>query len=298
VFQTFDLVGAVLSAPFSRRTRKVVWRVVRRDTAGDLAGELAVVGRMGHEDDDNPNKGCVTTMVQFPLLVASIAFMMTWLIVGGLFVMPVLAALWRRRRLLADATAVELTRDPDALVQVLRYLQDHGAPVASGPWTHLFMVGPEVGRERTQRAFERRRDAIWTDERQPGESGFGAARRRTKAALAASAELQRDTAAEAALPDDGARDLAGFLPLLGKRIERLEAMGAQLAAEPDASPRPPRAGPLGIAAAWVVGLLLGAIILVLLLALVACVGAMIYLALMFELLLLAPLVALVHVLVR
>lgn len=66
---------------------------------------------------------------------------------GGLLCMvllgPLLALSWRRRKYLADAVAVQLTRDPDALGAALGQLR--GAPVAGafGDWiAHLCVIPP------------------------------------------------------------------------------------------------------------------------------------------------------------
>ena len=307
VFQTFDLVGAALTAPFSRRTRQVLRRLVRltlrpRSQRGDgteahfIAVELAALAQLG-DDDEEIDGGCLVIGLQFPFLVASIAFTMTRLILGGFFVMPVMAALWRRRRLLADATAVELTRDPNALARALEHLLEHGATVPAGPWTHLFVVGPELARERSERRMAQRRDEIWNGARKPGESGAGSLRRRTRAAFEASAEFQKDTA-EPVLADDGSADLVNFIPPIGTRLERLVAMGAE--PRPGAG-RPPRAwprNPLVLAGSVVLAVVLVAILLVLFLMLLGCLATMIYLALLFEMLLLAPPVIVVHLLLR
>jgi Zn-dependent protease with chaperone function len=312
VFQTFDLVGAALTAPFSRRTRRVLWRLFRLalrpgSQRGDgteahfIAVELAALAQLA--DDEQPGEGCLTLAFQFPFLVASIAFTMTRLIVGGLFVMPIMAAMWRRRRLLADATAVELTRDPNALVTALEHLDEHGGTVPAGPWTHLFVVGPEVRLGRAQRQLDQRRSTIWSETRRPGESGVASVRRRTRMAMAASTEYQQEVAeAEGiASTDDNSADLAGFLPPISKRLERLVAMGAQLDQGAD------RLGGSGWTRpqtlfGWVVGVPFAAILIVivgvLLLMLLGCVAAMIYLALMFEMMLLAPPVVIVHTLLR
>jgi hypothetical protein len=77
-------------------------------------------------------------------------------------------------------------------------------------------------------------------------------------------------------------------------------MGAQLEADRDpARPSPsPRFSPLLVAAGWIFGLTLLAVLLVLFVMLLALLGALIYMALLFELALLAPPVILVHVLLR
>jgi Zn-dependent protease with chaperone function len=306
VFQTFDLVGAALTAPFSRRTRQVLAQLVRltlrpRSQRGDgtdahfIAVELAALAQLG--DDEEIDSGCLVLGLQFPFLVASIAFSMTRLILGGFVVAPAMAALWRRRRLLADATAVELTRDPDALARALEHLQEHGATVPAGPWTHLFVVGPELARERSERRLAQRREEIWNGPRRPGESRAASVRRRTRTAFEASSEFQTD-AAEHVGADDGSADLVSFIPPIGKRIDRLVALGAE--------PRPPAGppsrnwprNPLVLAVAVVIVAVLVAILLVIFLLLLGCLAAMIYLALLFEMVLLAPPVILVHVLLR
>ena len=139
---------------------------------------MAMLGAL----DDNKASGCLL-MLQFPFLVAAIAYSLTRMLVGGLVVAPIMGAMWRRRRLLADATAVELTRDPGALARALTQLRDNGATVPPGPWTHLFAIGPELGRERTMKTFERRRDEIWT--------GDGSFVERSKSAYSASVDLRR-----------------------------------------------------------------------------------------------------------
>ena len=313
MFQTLDLAAAVLGAPLDRRTRRVLWRLARlavrpTGTAGSgdgsdeirfVARELAAVGDFG-AGEDGAEAGCVTSAVQFPFLVASLAFAMTRLLVGGFVTVPLLGALWRRRRLLADATAVELTRDPDALAVALEYLQDQGGPVAAaGPWTHLFVVGPEVGREKAHRELERRRDEVWTDERRPDESRSAAFWRRSRAAVQASNEYQQAVSSDSSRDDQGMMDdLSGFLPPLGKRIERVQALGAQR--RPDSrEPVTPPKWPLPVRfLGAVVGLVLVAVLAVLMLLLFACLVGLIYLAILFEALLLTPLVALVHAVAR
>ena len=314
LFQTFDVVAALLAAPLSRRTRRALWRLVRlslRRRPGEagvaeirfVAEELTYVGQLGGLDDQP--SGALTTMATLPFMVANVAFTLVRLIFGGLVVAPIMAALWRRRRLLADATAVELTRDPDSIARALDHLRRRGAVPPPGPWTHLCAVGPEVGRERTMDQFARKRDEIWTSERRPGESRPASALRRMREATAASSEVQREMRADDASLDekermvqDAGQELAEFLPPLGKRLDRLEEMGAHLPDDPDAAWTPTRPslwyGVLG----WVIAIPLVAIIAVLMLGVFGCLLAFLYLALLFEAMLLAPLVLVVHALVR
>jgi hypothetical protein len=56
---------------------------------------------------------------------------------------PSVALLWRTRKYLADAAAVQLTRNPDGLAKALRKLNDEPGAIPGGEWaSHLFLVNP------------------------------------------------------------------------------------------------------------------------------------------------------------
>ncbi len=128
----------------------------------------------------------------------------------------------------------------------------------------------------------------------------GSFARRNREALAATSDYRRELAAlDEADGNDGlpvGGELASFLPPLRNRLDRLEAMGATVA-RPDRR-RPWRPGLLLGALGWVVGLVLLAVMLVLFVCLFGCLAAFVYIAIMFELALVAPLVALSHALLR
>jgi hypothetical protein len=153
--------------------------------------------------------------------------------------------------------------------------------------------------------MERRREEIWGSERRPDESRGRSLARRLREAQAAGNELQRDLQAVDATSvatDHDARsagqELASFLPPLGKRLARLDEMGAHLPDDPAEawSPAPRRwwHHVLG----WALGIPLLAVFAVLMLALLGCLAAFVYLALLFEAALLAPVVLVVNALVR
>jgi Zn-dependent protease with chaperone function len=270
VMQTFDLVGAVLAAPTSRRTRAVLWRVgrygLRRGRAGDpeeaqfIVDHLAALGR--GDADIEPAGGCLAGMAQLPFLVGSLTFQLTRLGPGRLLLDPLLGALWRRRRLLADATAVQLTRDPGALARALAHLEERGAEVPEGPWPHLFLVAP-AGPPGGQPGGHSGAEPVVT-----GGTAHG--------------------------------ELVTFLPPLAERLRRLHAMGAR----PDVDPGVPV--PAGIrvpgalatlargarhAVVWPARLVAAAV-------LVALTSCLVYLSLILDALFLAPLVVLAHVVLR
>lgn len=64
--------------------------------------------------------------------------------VGTFLLGPLLAIVWRRRKYMADATAVRLTRDPDTLGQALQRIADGGSRATLAPTVaHLSVVQPD-----------------------------------------------------------------------------------------------------------------------------------------------------------
>jgi Zn-dependent protease with chaperone function len=66
--------------------------------------------------------------------------------VGTFLLGPLLAIAWRRRKYMADATAVRLTRDPDTLGQALQKIASGGSRATLAPTVaHLSVVQPDSG---------------------------------------------------------------------------------------------------------------------------------------------------------
>lgn len=75
-------------------------------------------------------------------------------IVATFILSPMLAWVWRRRRLLADATAVRLTRNPDAVARGLQSAAGVPHTEAVEPWAaHLAVIEPPRGTKDSQRSF-------------------------------------------------------------------------------------------------------------------------------------------------
>jgi hypothetical protein len=229
-----------------------------------------------------------------------VAFTLTRLLLGGLFVSPILAALWRRRRLLADATAVELTRDPTALARAFEYLEERATIVPSELWTHLFVVGPEIHQARARTSFDQRIETI----RETSRPGLG---RRMRDSYQAQMEYQQAVSAtQSQSKSFMAFGLDTFIPKMDVRLRRLAAMGAQVDARPASRwwkrRASPRGGPIKTvavtAAGWIIGIVLVGLLLVCGVVLLCLLATMIYLALLFQMLLLLPLVAGVRFLLR
>jgi hypothetical protein len=97
---------------------------------------------------------CAIIVVHIPVIatvgLATIAARQSIALFTNLILGPWLAPMWRARRGLADATAVQLTRNPDALARAIRDLDGHNVKVEGGAAvSFLFPVWPAATREET-----------------------------------------------------------------------------------------------------------------------------------------------------
>jgi Zn-dependent protease with chaperone function len=167
-----ELLIDVVLAPFARVPRRIAWRWLTfplrslgRSPAARAAHARALIEglrehrrRFGGAGDDPVTGlgkdyfgpvGRVLVRVCPPLLAllaaatAATGFLL-------LFASLPVGLLWRSRRYLADATAIELTRNPTGLYRGLRRLGESGAATpGGGEVAHLFIVGPEGDRTGT-----------------------------------------------------------------------------------------------------------------------------------------------------
>lgn len=123
---------------------------------------------------------------------------------------PLLAWTWRTRRFLADATAVQLTRNPDGIARGLQGLLARGGGIRGGAWAdHLFVVGGGV----TEGARAREKDVA---ELRAGD--------RYRQRL-----LAEDEASRAVDQSElGQMSWVSVHPSLPSRLKRLQAMGANV----------------------------------------------------------------------
>ncbi|HET8625527.1 MAG TPA: M48 family metalloprotease [Gemmatimonadales bacterium] len=172
LLQTWGLITLLLEAPFLSAARaslvlvgRIGWRTVQ-GTADAPSRELALdhlLEGAGHELDMDSEElemlpdwhPLALMFVYLPLLlsvavVAIFAKTVIWL--TALLMGPLVAFLWRTQRRLADATAVQLTRHPEALATALRTLAGLDMKVPGGVPVHfLFPVwDPEVDRDQTR----------------------------------------------------------------------------------------------------------------------------------------------------
>src|SRR6476469_10476900 len=161
VFETSGLLLSLINVPFDGDARRRVWRVVRYMLTGGTpeqkaADAAAIAESLAGSLDNDPNTGKyfnrgnpgllkkIYRFVLFPLMFTNMAINITLWMFLNVLLGPCMAMLWRTRRYLADATSVELTRNPDALARALQCLSEDNTAFDSGDWaTHLFVVNPK-----------------------------------------------------------------------------------------------------------------------------------------------------------
>jgi hypothetical protein len=181
VFQTWGLVALLLETPLDASRRALVRRFVGlpmqaargwadAEDARALLDRLLGGGELGVALEEffanletiNPRSvahGCYIILVQIPLIatvgLASIAAKQSIALFTTLVLGPWLAAMWRVRRRLADATAVQLTRNPGALARAVSTLDECDVEVPGG-WAvnFLFPVWSPVTEESAARQTE------------------------------------------------------------------------------------------------------------------------------------------------
>jgi len=165
VFETCGLIVTLINAPFGKSSRSALWRIIRyslrRGPAGAKAADAEEVAElladmldMNSSDIDrffnSQRPGLIRKFLRFilfPFLFTNLAVEITLWFFLNVLLGPCMALVWRTRRYLADAGAVELTRNPDALAGALQRLSEDSTAVAGGTWaTHLFVVNPGGGR--------------------------------------------------------------------------------------------------------------------------------------------------------
>ena len=160
VFETCGMLLSLINIPFDGDARRRVWRVVRYVLSGGTPEQKAadaaaiaesLAGSLDNDPDGNYfNKGNpgllkkIYRFVLFPLMFTNMVINVTMWFFLNVLLGPSMAMLWRTRRYLADASSVELTRNPDALARALQNLSEDNTSFDSGDWaTHLFVINPQ-----------------------------------------------------------------------------------------------------------------------------------------------------------
>jgi len=220
MFQAWGLAMLVLSTPLGPKSRRVLWRLVRVAIFGrgneayrresEAVAELLIKGTEMDDDDLDALLAHETTPInmlwQLPLLmsfgIASLGGKIWVQLLATTFFGGPITHLWRSRRLLADATAVQLTRYPDALARAVVHLAELDVePPDVRDLSYLFVVWT-------------RPDNVW---KRPAN---------TKPSVTPRLPV-----------------FMGMHPTLGRRLDRLRALGASV------DPAPYRSKGLGFSAA-------------------------------------------------
>jgi Zn-dependent protease with chaperone function len=164
VFETCGLLVTLINSPFGRQSRGTLWRMLRLVLPGrggesakaaeaDAVASLLAGGLdLSSTDIDKffssqQKPGLIRKflrLVFFPIVFTNMAIEMTLWFFNTVLLGPCMAMVWRTRRYLADASAIELTRNPDALAGALERLAQDNSAIPGGSWaTHLFVINPQ-----------------------------------------------------------------------------------------------------------------------------------------------------------
>jgi len=253
VFQTVGVATLALNAVFGSQSRRTLWRLLRlsltprraRDRAGLESDVMSVLARGADANEDmsaylstHQGSGCLSVLqlplvlgVGFPIFTSNFIVGMSTAIVTG----PVIGAMWKRRELLADATAVQLTRNPDGLAAALERLSSMTVRLPrADSVSHLFAVwGKQIGLTPEQAAAYRQ--AL----REAGDSKLTPAEALTVLVAAgredARARGEASQAAQADSPGSGVVVMSQYMHAnLERRLAQLRSVGAHI----DATQRP------------------------------------------------------------
>lgn len=162
IFEAYGLIETLINSPFGPKARSTIWHILRyaflrsKDSrareAEIVAGLLA--GNVGLASDDidhffqsgSSKPSIIRKVLNFvflPILITNLAIRLILWFFSTAALEPAVALLWRTRQYLADAGAVQLTRDADGLASALRKLNQQNSSVPGGGWaSHLFIVSP------------------------------------------------------------------------------------------------------------------------------------------------------------
>jgi Zn-dependent protease with chaperone function len=241
VYQACGLLETLINAPFGPRARRALWRLLlmpfRRGSAADAdqVSEWLTQGLRDSDTDDltartekSGKNGCLSTLL-LPVVFFNASLKLTMWVLSALLFEPAAAWLWRARRYLADATAVQLTRNPDAMANALQSLAECGGLIHGGKWaSHLFIVGQEAGGmppELARRLKEMRKSGV-----QPTRENMMNVAREAMAHVDMSAMAEARAAHKETLEEATGGGMVSFHPPLEKRLKRLRAQGAHYAA--------------------------------------------------------------------
>jgi Zn-dependent protease with chaperone function len=159
LFQTVGVAVLTLNAFFGWQARRALWRLLRlaltptrsRNRAARESDVMAMLAQSATANSDmttymetHQRTGCLAVLqlplmlgVGFPIMTSNFIVAISTAVFTG----PIIGLMWKRRQLLADATAVQLTRNPDGLAAAIERLQELSVRLPrSDSISHLFAV--------------------------------------------------------------------------------------------------------------------------------------------------------------
>ncbi|MFZ0711892.1 MAG: M48 family metalloprotease [Terrimicrobiaceae bacterium] len=249
VLQTLGLLMTAMDVPFSARARSALADLARYVFGGKGDGSAVEAHRVaarltvslqpeGMNDmlafmermlnlplplgPFNKVAGSLILMLFMPLILSRLAGFIVYSMLTLFVLGPFLAFTIRSRRRLADATAVQLTRNPDGLSRALVHLTTLAHPLRGIGWAEmLFIVGSETADHRNS---ERVRERVAAMRVKPN-TGLSS---RADAALEMVRELKESSESGKNEPEKHGF-IYRFHPSLNRRIGQLKRMGANVA---------------------------------------------------------------------
>jgi len=163
IFETYGVLLALLNSPFGSQSRRTLWCILRyglvvsgsrQDSAKEADAVAAILTRNASLDADDIDRFFDTTAKKsmlrsirnflfFPIFLTNFAIKLSLWFFSLAVLGPSVALLWRTRQYLADASAVQLTRNPEGLAGALQKLTDDGGTIPGSGWaSHLFLIKP------------------------------------------------------------------------------------------------------------------------------------------------------------
>lgn len=223
VFETCGLLVAIINSPFGPRARGVLWRIIRYGLFGGSARdgdaqEAAAVAdllarNVGMDTDDidrffdtrgkKSRLRSVRNFIFFPIFFTNIAIKLSLCFFSSAVLGPSIALLWRTRQYLADASAVQLTRNPDGLATALQKLNEEPGEIPGGDWaSHLFVVSPKRSDHKISTVPDNRQRQILTQAWASSQPQTGTGATQSVPADFATLQSQFSTTLRAALAGD------------------------------------------------------------------------------------------------
>jgi Zn-dependent protease with chaperone function len=143
VWQTFGLLSVILAVPSAQGARRRLWdtlkAMIRRADHADRERVALLLATDEVDAAGATKQGCLGLLVA-PFILAGATTQFLTSLGTMLFFGPLLTAVWRTRRFLADQTAVQLTRNPNGIAHALQRLDRSEMAVDGGATSALVFL--------------------------------------------------------------------------------------------------------------------------------------------------------------